>query len=451
MRAWMHMPGPGVDDWGRGREGYVPREVHLEGKVVVQVGKGDAVLCTHGLPDNDLVDVIELIPVLIPGIKMKHVNVRRMAPVWGRGYDNLLKFTIFDQRLKLGASRNGQIECLSSEEGLEVKQVEVVFVYQVSQQLVGQTVEGGQLRQRQVPAPIRATIDVLRIGQRLMIIEPVEDWFVLIWIQFHLDCLKRLHVQHVVCIIQWRLFIIKGRKTHAFEVPSVTFLTTHCDPHGAPLSDVHRFNHPRNLVDKGDGASDVVEYLDIADLFPGHGHVLHQLQHSVWHVLESTKVNPLVVTVFTAAHVTVVANDLSHMLRRHVFFLSIDKTKFALLGVTFGLKLLPFACLLLQLLLGHDFWGCWRGSGWWHGDLWRGCCGGKGCSWWLRDQLGNLAHKDGLAPRSKHVRHRHGAARTSPEENSNKFFLLNPHIKQPGHPLHKMNVNISYIQKCDAV
>ena len=42
-----------------------PGEVHLEGNVVVQVREGNAVLCTHWLSDDDLVDVVELVPVFI--------------------------------------------------------------------------------------------------------------------------------------------------------------------------------------------------------------------------------------------------------------------------------------------------------------------------------------------------------------------------------------------------
>ena len=34
--------------------------------VVVQVREGDAVLCPDRLSDDDLVDVVELVPVLVP-------------------------------------------------------------------------------------------------------------------------------------------------------------------------------------------------------------------------------------------------------------------------------------------------------------------------------------------------------------------------------------------------
>ena len=43
----------------------VPGEPHLEWQAVVQVGKGNPVLGPHWLPDDDLVDVIELIPVVV--------------------------------------------------------------------------------------------------------------------------------------------------------------------------------------------------------------------------------------------------------------------------------------------------------------------------------------------------------------------------------------------------
>ena len=37
----------------------------MEGEAVVEVGESDAVFCANGLTDDDLVDVIELIPVFI--------------------------------------------------------------------------------------------------------------------------------------------------------------------------------------------------------------------------------------------------------------------------------------------------------------------------------------------------------------------------------------------------
>ena len=44
-----------------------PRELYLEGQTVVEIGEGNAVLRTHWLSNDDLVDIIELIPILVPG------------------------------------------------------------------------------------------------------------------------------------------------------------------------------------------------------------------------------------------------------------------------------------------------------------------------------------------------------------------------------------------------
>lgn len=47
----------------------LPGQVNMMRQVVVQVGEGNFVLCSDGLTDDDLVYVIELIPVFISAIK----------------------------------------------------------------------------------------------------------------------------------------------------------------------------------------------------------------------------------------------------------------------------------------------------------------------------------------------------------------------------------------------
>ena len=47
-------------------------------------------------------------------------------------------------------------------------------------------------------------------------------------------------------------------------------------------------------------------------------------------------------------------DDLPQVFRRHVFLLSVNKAKLALLGISLALQLLPLARLLLQLVLSHD-------------------------------------------------------------------------------------------------
>ena len=47
----------------------------MERQTVVEEGEGDAVLCADRLPDDDLVDVIELIPILFSAAERKIANI----------------------------------------------------------------------------------------------------------------------------------------------------------------------------------------------------------------------------------------------------------------------------------------------------------------------------------------------------------------------------------------
>ena len=65
---------------------------------------------------------------------------------------------VFDERLKLGSSRDGQVQGFGCEEGFDVKQVEVVVVNQICEQLVAEAMQGGHDREAQVPASIRGPV-----------------------------------------------------------------------------------------------------------------------------------------------------------------------------------------------------------------------------------------------------------------------------------------------------
>ena len=66
--------------------------------------EGNTIFGAHRLADDYFVDVVELVPVLVVVV----------------GF--------FDEWLKLETARNGYVERLGCEEGLEVKQVKVVLV-----------------------------------------------------------------------------------------------------------------------------------------------------------------------------------------------------------------------------------------------------------------------------------------------------------------------------------
>mmetsp|Transcript_34164 Transcript_34164/g.96254 ORF Transcript_34164/g.96254 Transcript_34164/m.96254 type:complete len:297 (-) Transcript_34164:851-1741(-) len=95
--------------------------IHFAGTVVVQEGERDAALGANGVPDDDLVNVVELVPVLVRGIR------------------------VAEEGLELGATRNGQVERLGGEERLEVEEVKVVGISEVAQQLAREAVQRGHL------------------------------------------------------------------------------------------------------------------------------------------------------------------------------------------------------------------------------------------------------------------------------------------------------------------
>lgn len=74
----------------------------------------------------------------------------------------LLKIDISNKRFKFGASRNGHVERLRSKKGLQIKQIEVIVIYQVCQELIGQAVESGHHRQCELPALVSGTIHIPR-------------------------------------------------------------------------------------------------------------------------------------------------------------------------------------------------------------------------------------------------------------------------------------------------
>ena len=52
----------------------VPGEMNMEREGVVEVRERDAILCTQRLTNDDLIDVIKLIPILVPVI-ISHVII----------------------------------------------------------------------------------------------------------------------------------------------------------------------------------------------------------------------------------------------------------------------------------------------------------------------------------------------------------------------------------------
>lgn len=54
----------------------LPCQMHMMREIVVQIRKCDFVLCANWLANNDFVNIIELIPILIPKKKKKRLLVK---------------------------------------------------------------------------------------------------------------------------------------------------------------------------------------------------------------------------------------------------------------------------------------------------------------------------------------------------------------------------------------
>ena len=241
--------------------------------------------------DDELVNVVELVPVLIC---LVHPAV---------------------QGLEFGSSGDAHVERLGGEKSLLFEEVEVVPVRQVRQQLTGETVQRRHDGQRQLPLAVARPIHKLGPLQRVMVVEPLVHRRVFLLVEFELDRLQGVHVEEVIRVIQRRLLVVEGRERDSLEVPPIALLSTHHDPHRAPLSDIHGLDHLRSLVDEGDGAGDVVDDLAVTRLLPGHGHVLQELEDGVRDKLERAKIHALVVAELARGHVAVILDDLAHVLR----------------------------------------------------------------------------------------------------------------------------------------
>ena len=322
-----------------------PARPHLPGPRVVNVREGDPVLGADGPPHDDLAHVVELVPVLL-----------------------LLVLRVAEERLELRPARYGDVERLSREEVLAVEEVEVVLVERVREEGRREAVEVGHDRGGETPravgravavnagdyAGLNQVLVVIPIAQGLVLVEPGRHVpivplvrAVLVPVELHPHGLSRLYVQHVVGIVQRGLLVVKGGKAHALEVLPVPLLPPHHGPRGSPLGDVHGLDDLGYLVHEGYGSRHVVQYRHGALRFPGHRHVLQQLEDGVGAVLERPEVDALVLRVPLRGHVPVVGQYLADVFGGKKVLLGGAECQPAAVRVPLGLQLGPAPGLLL--------------------------------------------------------------------------------------------------------
>lgn len=120
-------------------------------KRVVEMRESNLVLGSDDVSDDNLVDIIEFVPVLVEGV---HVSV---------------------QRLKFGTTRQSNVERFGSEETLLIKQVECVVVRVVAQQLPTDSVQVGHLRKSELEIFVAGPIDLRGVNEGLGVVEPFQD------------------------------------------------------------------------------------------------------------------------------------------------------------------------------------------------------------------------------------------------------------------------------------
>ena len=307
----------------------VDSQVDAPGQRVVKVRESDLVLGSDHAPDDDLVDIVELVPILVIGV---HVTV---------------------QRLKLGSTGKGNVERLGGEERLAVKQVERVLVRVVTQELSSDSVQVGHLVEIQPERLVRAPIDVLGVDQRFRIVKPFLDRGVLFGVELELDRFERVDVEDVVGVVGHGLLVVERREPHSLEMTTITLLSPHGQPHRCPLGVVDGLDDTGHLVDKRNGTRNVVQYGHLPDLLPWAWNVLQQLHHGMRHVLERSQVHTLIRPEFSATHISMILHDLSDVLGGQIGLAPIDTASTSLttlLVETLDLGLTPFPGLFLNLL-----------------------------------------------------------------------------------------------------
>ena len=78
------------------------------------------------------------------------------------------------QRLEFRPSRNGQIQRFCSEETLLFEEIIVVLVKQIAHKLSGKAIQIRHDRDVETPAAVGRSVDVLRIDQWFVVVEPLK-------------------------------------------------------------------------------------------------------------------------------------------------------------------------------------------------------------------------------------------------------------------------------------
>lgn len=217
---------------------------------VVEVGIGDFVLGTDLLTKDNLVDVVELVPVVVEVVG------------------------VAEEGFETRSTGNRNVQSFCREERFRLEKVVVVLVVKVGEEGTTESVQCRHLGEVEIPDLVRRTVDVRGIEEGSRIVEPVHDRCIFLVVEFELDRFKGFRIEDVVSIVERRFFVVERREPHTLEVPSIPLLPPHREPHRCPLGVVDWRDDLGDLVDESDRSRDVVNHGYFPHLLPRHRHVL---------------------------------------------------------------------------------------------------------------------------------------------------------------------------------
>ena len=143
---------------------------HLSGSGIVQVGESNLVFSSDLLSDDEFADIVKFIPIFIFFVD---VSV---------------------ERLEFGTTWDGHVEGFGGVERLEIEQIEVILVDKITQKLVGQTMQICHNIEAKMPFTIGGTIDNGGVFEGLMIVEPIKDRVIFVFVELHLDGFEWINI-----------------------------------------------------------------------------------------------------------------------------------------------------------------------------------------------------------------------------------------------------------------
>ncbi len=125
---------------------------------IVQMRKSNFILRANLMSYNNFIYIIEFIPIVI-----LFINVSK-------------------ERFEFRASWNGNIKCFGSVETFLIKQIKVIIIHQVTEQLTGQSIQIGHDIEWEIPGSVTRSVYFVRVFKRVVIVEPIVNCIIFFFV-----------------------------------------------------------------------------------------------------------------------------------------------------------------------------------------------------------------------------------------------------------------------------